>query len=117
MAFYGLGTKITANFHCKGRTNVEEMEGTPSFREVQLSFVKSLSSFDSCRECLNAYFTFLHNLEGVEDNVTLSICRDSTFVTIVSYGDSNFANDKARCFFLMLKALKVNRVCLSALEY
>lgn len=99
MAFCGLGTKITANFHCKGRTNVEEMEGTPSFREVQLSCVQSLSSSDSCRECLNACFTFLHNLEGVEDNVTLSICRDATFVTIVSYGDSNFANDKASCFF------------------
>lgn len=99
MAFCGLGTKITADFHCKGRTNIEEMEGTPNFTEVQMSCVPSLSSPDSCKQCLNACFTFLHNLEGVQDNVTLSICRDATFVTIVSYGDSNFANDKASCFF------------------
>lgn len=99
MAFCGLGTKITADFHCKGRTNVEEMEGTPYFRDVQMSCVQSLSSFDSCKRCLNASFTFLHNLEGVDDNVTISRCRDATFVTIVSYGDSDFANDKASCFF------------------
>lgn len=99
MAFCGLGTKITANFHCNGRTNVEEMEGTPYFSDVQLNCVQSLSSSDSCKKCLNASLTFLHNLEGVEDNVTISICRDATFVTIVSYGDSDFANDKASCFF------------------
>jgi len=57
MAFSGLGTRITADFHCEGRTNVEEMEGTPHFRDVQTSSVQSLSSSDSCKKkCLNACF-------------------------------------------------------------
>ncbi|XP_057812922.1 probable receptor-like protein kinase At1g49730 isoform X3 [Cryptomeria japonica] len=99
-AFCGLGSKIATNFHCKGRTNIEEMESTPRFQEVQLKCVKPLSSSaENCRECLNASITFLRNLGGTEDNMTFSICRDATFVTIASYGDSDFANDKASCFF------------------
>ncbi|KAH9311704.1 hypothetical protein KI387_026739, partial [Taxus chinensis] len=99
-AFCGLGTKIATNFHCKGRTNIEEMESTPKFQEVQLKCVQPLSSSsESCRKCLNASITFLRNLGGTEDNTTFSICRDATFVTIASYGDSDFANDKASCFF------------------
>eukprot|EP01018_Ginkgo_biloba_P016480 Gb_26359 [translate_table: standard] len=98
-AFCGLGTKITVNFQCKGRTNIQAMEGTPKFKEVQLSCTEPVSVAENCRKCLDASFIFLHNLVDAEDNTTLSICRDATFVTIASYGNSEFAADKASCFF------------------
>eukprot|EP00252_Welwitschia_mirabilis_P011954 TRINITY_DN2657_c0_g1_i8.p1 TRINITY_DN2657_c0_g1~~TRINITY_DN2657_c0_g1_i8.p1 ORF type:complete len:505 (-),score=85.60 TRINITY_DN2657_c0_g1_i8:616-2130(-) len=95
----GLGTKISANFECEGRTNTLEMEGTPKFKEVQLNCVQPLLIRENCRNCLDSSFAFLHNIEGAKDNVTLSLCRSAIFVTISSYGDSNFASDKASCFF------------------
>eukprot|EP01018_Ginkgo_biloba_P019682 Gb_04897 [translate_table: standard] len=98
-AFCGMGTKVPVNFHCKGRKTIQEMEQTSKFKEVSLSCMNPILSLGTCRKCLNASLVFLHHLLGAEDNMTLSTCRDATFVAIASHGDSKFAVDLASCFF------------------
>ncbi|KAH9307350.1 hypothetical protein KI387_035261, partial [Taxus chinensis] len=98
-ALCGLGTRIPVNFQCTNLTTIQEMEQTSKFKQVSLSCMDSVSSLSTCRKCLNAATVFLHHLVGAEDHMTLSTCRDATFVAIASHGDSEFTIDMASCFF------------------
>ncbi|KAL6010757.1 hypothetical protein ACLOJK_001199 [Asimina triloba] len=95
----GLGTKILVNYQCKGRTTVAEMLQSPNFEDVVQNCEVPLSPESRCRRCLNAGILFLHRLIGAEGNMTLSTCRDASFVTLASRGDNVLATNLASCFF------------------
>ncbi|KAH9322882.1 hypothetical protein KI387_017521 [Taxus chinensis] len=98
-AFCGLGTKISVDPVCKDYKTIQDMERIPEFSGVQMSCTRPVSSLGECRICLNASVMFLHHLLGAVKNLSLSICRDATFVAIASNGNLEFAVDKASCFF------------------
>ncbi|KAL5714139.1 hypothetical protein ACHQM5_016140 [Ranunculus cassubicifolius] len=97
--FCGLGTKIPFNYECKGHKTVLEMLQSSKFSNVSSNCVAPLSLESSCRRCLNAGILYLHHLVGEQTNMTLSTCRDATFVAIASKWDDTSAIDMASCFF------------------
>ncbi|KAL1290542.1 probable receptor-like protein kinase At1g49730 isoform X2 [Arachis ipaensis] len=97
-AFCGFGTKIPVNYECKGRTSVMQMLQSPRFAEVTKNCKVSLGEERKCRKCLNAGFGYLHHL-GINDNITLSTCRDATFAALASQLDHQSTTDIASCFF------------------
>ncbi|XP_021993124.1 probable receptor-like protein kinase At1g49730 isoform X2 [Helianthus annuus] len=97
-AFCGFGTKISANYECLGMTTVNEMQQSPNFSNVTLYCSAPLGE-ERCKKCINAGILFLRNLVKAGDNMTLSICRDATFVAVASQVDDVAAVDLANCFF------------------
>lgn len=98
-AFCGLGTKIHVNYECQGRTTVTQMLQSPRFMNVTKSCRVPLFLQNDCRKCLNVGITYLRNLVGAVNNMTLSTCRDATFVALASQVDNVSAVDIAGCFF------------------
>lgn len=98
-AFCGFGTKIPVNYECQGRTTVTQMLESPKFANVTANCKLPLSAETDCRTCLNAGILYLRNLIGAVDNMTLSTCRDATFVALASQVDNGSAVDIASCFF------------------
>ncbi|KAI8532804.1 hypothetical protein RHMOL_Rhmol11G0243000 [Rhododendron molle] len=98
-AFCGFGTKIPVNYECQGRTTVTQMLESPKFANVTANCELPLSAETNCRTCLNAGILYLRNLIGAVDNMTLSTCRDATFVALASQVDNGSAVDIASCFF------------------
>ncbi|KDP32267.1 hypothetical protein JCGZ_14788 [Jatropha curcas] len=98
-AFCGFGTKIPVNYECNGRTTVTQMLESPKFVDVLQNCKVPLSAESSCRKCLNAGIVYLHHLVGINDNITLSTCRDATFAALASQVDDASAVNIASCFF------------------
>lgn len=96
--FCGFGTKIPVNYECKGRTSVVQMLQSPRFTEVTKNCKAPLGEESKCKKCLNAGISYLHRL-GIEDNITLSTCRDATFAALASQVDATSIIDIAICFF------------------
>ena len=96
--FCAFGTKIPVNYECKGRTSVMQMLQSPRFVEVIKNCKVPLGEESKCKKCLNAGFGYLHHL-GIEDNITLSRCRDATFAALASQVDQKSTIDIASCFF------------------
>ncbi|RDX65725.1 putative receptor-like protein kinase, partial [Mucuna pruriens] len=97
-AFCGFGTKIPVNYECKGRTSVVHVLQSPRFTEVTKNCKAPLGEEIKCKKCLNAGIGYLHHL-GIEDNITLSTCRDATFAALASQVDEISTIDIAICFF------------------
>ncbi|XP_057488138.1 probable receptor-like protein kinase At1g49730 isoform X1 [Actinidia eriantha] len=97
--FCGFGTKIPVNYECQGRTTVAQMVQSPKFADVTKNCKVPLSAEGTCRTCLNAGILYLRNLIGEADNMTLSTCRDATFVALASQVDNVSAIEIASCFF------------------
>ncbi|CAJ1939483.1 unnamed protein product [Sphenostylis stenocarpa] len=97
-AFCGFGTKIPVNYECKGRTSVVQMLQSPRFTEVTKNCIAPLGEESKCKKCLNAGIGYLHHI-GIEDNITLSTCRDATFAALASQVDEISTIDIAICFF------------------
>ncbi|XP_057464590.1 probable receptor-like protein kinase At1g49730 isoform X2 [Actinidia eriantha] len=97
--FCGFGTKIPVNYECQGRSTVTQMLQSPKFVDVTKNCKGPLSAEGTCRTCLNAGILYLRNLIGEVDNMTLSTCRDATFVAFASQVDNVSAIDIASCFF------------------
>lgn len=97
--FCGLGQKILVSYQCEGRVSISEMLQSPNFDDVLRSCKMPLSTESRCRRCLNSDIVYLHHLIGVQDNITLSTCRDAAFVTLANRGDNFSAFDLASCFF------------------
>ncbi|KAL6964019.1 hypothetical protein U1Q18_035026 [Sarracenia purpurea var. burkii] len=97
--FCGFGTKIPVNYECQGRTMVTQMLQSPKFVNVTKNCKAPLSVESDCRKCLNTGKLYLRNLIGAVDNMTLSTCRDATFVALASQVDNVSAVDIASCFF------------------
>lgn len=95
----GFGTKIPVNYDCQGISNVSQMLQTPKFSDVMVNCKVPLSEDNICRKCLNAGIIYLRNLLGPVDNVTLSTCRDASFIAIASQLDYMSTIDVASCFF------------------
>ncbi|XP_052179749.1 probable receptor-like protein kinase At1g49730 isoform X2 [Diospyros lotus] len=95
----GLGTRIPVNYECQGRTTVTQMLQSPKFADVTKNCRLPLSVESNCRKCLNAGILYLRNLVGAADNMTLSTCRDATFVALASQVDNVSAVNFASCFF------------------
>ncbi|XP_065871091.1 probable receptor-like protein kinase At1g49730 isoform X1 [Euphorbia lathyris] len=98
-AFCGFGTKIPVNYECMGRTTVSQMLESPKFVDVIQNCKLPLSEQISCRKCLNSGIVYLHRLVGLDDNMTLSTCRDASFAALASRIDYASAVDLASCFF------------------
>ncbi|XP_064940453.1 probable receptor-like protein kinase At1g49730 isoform X2 [Musa acuminata AAA Group] len=98
-AFCGLGPKIRVSYQCQGRTTVLEMMQSPNFSDVIETCNVPLSLDNSCKRCLNSGIVYLHHLIAIDDNVTLSVCRDAVFVTLANQGGKFSAVDMATCFF------------------
>ncbi|KAI4342177.1 hypothetical protein MLD38_026829 [Melastoma candidum] len=98
-AFCGLGTKIPVYYDCVGRATVGQMLESPGFEDVTTNCRMPLSEDSDCRKCVNAGILYLHHVVGIEDNVTLSTCRDATFATLASQLDNSSAFGLASCFF------------------
>lgn len=98
-AFCGFGTKVPVNYECEGRTTVTQMLESPKFVDVAANCKMPLSEESNCKKCVNASITYLHRLIGTEDNMTLSTCRDATFVAIASQVDGISSVETASCFF------------------
>ncbi|KAL6494713.1 hypothetical protein OROGR_031513 [Orobanche gracilis] len=99
MVFCGFGTKILVNYECQGRSTVSQMLQSPKFSDVAENCETPLSGDNTCRKCLNAGILYLRNLLGPVDNVTLSTCRDATFVAIADQVNYFSTIDIASCFF------------------
>lgn len=97
--FCGFGTKVPVNYECEGRTTVTQMLESPNFVDVTANCKMPLSEESNCRKCLNASITYLHHMIGTEDNMTLSTCRDATFVAIASQVVGISSVETASCFF------------------
>ncbi|KAJ4836343.1 hypothetical protein Tsubulata_007306, partial [Turnera subulata] len=82
--FCGFGTKIPVNYECRGRTTVNQMLQSPKFVDVTQNCKVPLSEESNCKKCLNAGIGYLHHLVGTDDNMTLSTCRDATYVALAS---------------------------------
>ncbi|KAL8060605.1 hypothetical protein ABFX02_02G035600 [Erythranthe guttata] len=98
----GFGTKIPLNYECQGRSTVTQMLESPKFSNVTENCKMPLSGDNNsiaCRKCLNAGILYLRNLLGPVDNITLSTCRDATFVALASGVDYVSNIDIASCFF------------------
>lgn len=96
--FCGFGTKILVSYECQGRSSVTQMLESPKFNNVTENCKVPLSG-DVCRKCLNSGILYLRNLLGPVDNITLSTCRDATFVALTSQVDYVSTIDIASCFF------------------
>ncbi|WOL17843.1 putative receptor-like protein kinase [Canna indica] len=97
--FCGLGEKIRVSYQCQGRATVLEMMQIPNFADV-IETCKVYPLLDtSCKRCLNSGIIYLHHLVGTDDNVTLSVCHNAVFVTLVNQGGGSSAVDMATCFF------------------
>lgn len=96
--FCGFGTKIRVNYECKGRTSVMQMLQSPRFVEVTKHCRLPLAKESKCKKCVNASIGYLRQL-GIEDNITLSTCRDATFAALASQVDEMYTTDIASCFF------------------
>ncbi|XP_017434561.2 probable receptor-like protein kinase At1g49730 isoform X2 [Vigna angularis] len=105
-AFCGFGTKIPVNYVCKGRTSVVQMLQSPRFTEVTKNCKAPLGEESKCKKCLNAGIGYLHHI-GIEDNITLSTCRDATFAALASQVDEISTIDIAICFFGVQGLLKL----------
>ncbi|CAA6667662.1 unnamed protein product [Spirodela intermedia] len=99
MAFCGLGTKILVSCQCEGRATVLEMLQSPNFSDVVTSCKAPISLESTCKRCLTSGILYIHRLVGSQDNVTLSTCRDATFVTLTNQGKNLSAVDMVSCFF------------------
>ncbi|KAF6143976.1 hypothetical protein GIB67_017584 [Kingdonia uniflora] len=99
MIYCGLGTKILFNYECKGRTTVTQILRSPKFKNVTKNCQLPLTEEGSCRRCIYAGIVYLRHLIGAENNMTLSTCRDATFVALASQGDNTSAIDIASCYF------------------
>ncbi|GAB2302503.1 hypothetical protein Dimus_036511 [Dionaea muscipula] len=99
MGYCGLGTKITVNYDCKGRKTVTQMLQSPGFTVVAENCKVSLLEVSECRKCINYSIMYLHGIIQAEDNVTLNICRDATFVALASQADNQSTAEFASCFF------------------
>lgn len=99
MAFCGLGTKILVTCQCEGRATVLEMLQSPNFTDVVSSCKAPISLESTCKTCLSSGILYIHRLVGSQDNVTLSTCRDATFVTLANQGKNLSAVDMVSCFF------------------
>lgn len=97
--FCGLGSKIRVSYQCQGRATVLEMMQSPNFSDVIETCNVPLSLDNSCKRCLNSGIVYLHHLIAIDDNVTLSVCRDAVFVTLANQGGKFSAVDMATCFF------------------
>ncbi|XP_008781474.2 probable receptor-like protein kinase At1g49730 isoform X1 [Phoenix dactylifera] len=97
--FCGLGPKIPVSFRCEERGTVLEMLQSPNFDDVVRNCKMPLSLESRCKKCLNSGISYLRHLIGAQDNVTLNICRDATFVALANQGDNFLAADVASCFF------------------
>lgn len=97
--FCGFGTKILVDYECEGRTTVLQMLQSPRFVEVMKNCKVPLAEESKCKKCLNAGINYLHHLIGIEDNITLSTCRDATFAALASQVDEISTIDIASCFF------------------
>ncbi|KAD3066422.1 hypothetical protein E3N88_34302 [Mikania micrantha] len=97
-AFCGFGTKISVNYECLGITTVNQMQQSPIFSNVTQYCGVPLGE-ESCKMCINAGILFVRNLVKAVDNMTLSICRDATFVAVASQVDDVAAIVLADCFF------------------
>ncbi|XP_020208162.1 probable receptor-like protein kinase At1g49730 [Cajanus cajan] len=104
-AFCSFGTKLPVNYECKGRTSVVHMLQSPRFTEVTKNCKVPLGEESKCKKCLNAGIGYLHHL-GIEDNITLSTCRDATFAALASQVDEISTIDIAICFFGVQGLLK-----------
>ncbi|XP_020245191.1 probable receptor-like protein kinase At1g49730, partial [Asparagus officinalis] len=107
--FCGLGEKIHVSNQCQGRSTVLEMLQSPNFDDVIRNCKMPLSNENSCRRCLNSDILYLRHLIGVQDNVTLSTCRDAAFVALSTQGDNFSPIDFAGCFF-SVKELAIHPV-------
>ncbi|XP_050894503.1 probable receptor-like protein kinase At1g49730 isoform X2 [Lathyrus oleraceus] len=96
--FCGFGTKIRVNYECKGRTSVMQMLQSPRYVDVTKHCKVPLGKESNCKKCLNASIGYLHHL-GIEDNITLSTCRDASFTALASQVDEKHTTDIASCFF------------------
>ncbi|KAM3742868.1 hypothetical protein ACB098_07G100700 [Castanea mollissima] len=72
---------------------------SPKFSDVTVNCKLPLSEDTNCRKCVNASITYLRQLIGAEDNMTLSTCRDATFTAIASQVDGVSVVEIATCFF------------------
>uniref|UniRef100_A0A1D1XWF4 Putative receptor-like protein kinase At1g49730 n=1 Tax=Anthurium amnicola TaxID=1678845 RepID=A0A1D1XWF4_9ARAE len=99
MIFCGLGTKILVTYQCEGRATVLEMLQSPNFTDVTKNCKAPISLESSCKRCLNSGIIYLHHLIGAQDNVTLSTCRDATFVALANQDGNVSPVDMASCFF------------------
>lgn len=98
--FCGFGTKIPVNYDCQGRTTVNQMLQSPKFTDVEENCRVPLRLESDCRKCLNSGILYLRNLIGLAaDNMTLSTCRDATFVALASQVDNVTSINIASCFF------------------
>ncbi|XVF01274.1 hypothetical protein REPUB_Repub04eG0073700 [Reevesia pubescens] len=97
--FCGFGTKIPVSYDCRGRTTVTQMLESPKFMDVTENCKLPLLQENDCRKCINAGIVYLHHLVGSEDNMTLSTCRDATFVALASQVENTSAVEIASCFF------------------
>ncbi|RWW66094.1 hypothetical protein BHE74_00026561 [Ensete ventricosum] len=75
------------------------MMQSPNFSDVIETCNVPLSLDNSCKRCLNSGIVYLHHLIAIDDNVTLSVCRDAVFVTLANQGGKFSAVDMATCFF------------------
>ena len=97
--FCGFGTKIPVTYECKGQSTVTQMLGSPKFVDVAQNCRLPLLLESDCKRCLNAGIIYLHHLVGTDNNVTLSTCRDATFIALASQFDDASAVEIASCFF------------------
>ncbi|GAB2219313.1 hypothetical protein Drorol1_Dr00006948 [Drosera rotundifolia] len=97
--YCGLGTKIAVDYEYKGRKSVAQMLQSPGFSDVAGNCKVSLLEASDCKKCINSSMMYLHGILQVEDNVTLNVCRDATFVALASQADNQSAAEFASCFF------------------
>ncbi|KAI3675304.1 hypothetical protein L1987_84893 [Smallanthus sonchifolius] len=97
-AFCGFGTKISVNYECLGITTVNQMQQSPNLSNVTL-YCRAPLGEGRCKKCINAGILFLRSLVKAGNNMTLSICRDATFVAVASQVDDVAAVEIADCFF------------------
>ena len=78
---------------------------TPAFKKVEVvcGVAANLTDSTSCSECMDAQAKFLGSLMALgmseASEGTWRSCTDAVFLSIASLGSSDYAMERANCFF------------------
>lgn len=100
-----LNMSVMVDSPCKNFRDAMAVRRTPAFKtvEVMCGVAANLTDSTPCSECMDAQAKFLGSLMGLgmseASEGTWRSCTDAVFLSIASLGSSDYAMERANCFF------------------
>lgn len=97
-----LNASVLVDPPCQEISDVKSIHESPHFIPVEASCgsIQSLVDSRSCQNCLDSQSSFQGNLTNNRRiSESWNSCADTIFLSVASLGDSDFAMERANCFF------------------